>query len=248
VESAFAVKTDHLQSDVALWLTRTALASVLAAMVWAVRFFVAEPGYIRMLAAAQDSEVQLLGQQVHFLAAITPFVGRGALRATSVASRKIRSNATPRAERMRLADSLARVTAEDSARFSALDLLGLRASRRRYVVAREIMLARERRLWEALGRDDARGFQRAVDDFMIAKAGLDAIEARDSIENAEQSQRADSAEAVLKWNSLRALGAAVVFIVGFVIMQAFAGFAFTGRWEWWPVRLAARRLDGGSPR
>ncbi len=209
------MKTAHLRSEVALWLTRTALAAVLAGMVWAARFLVAEPPI--------DSAIRLLGQRVQFLAAIAPFAEGGVRRATSVAALKLLANATPRLERMRLADSLARATAEDSARFSALDLLGLRASRRRYVVAQEIVFARERRLWEAHGRDDARGFQRAVDDYMIAKAGLDAIWSRDA--------EADSAEAVLKWSSLPALGAAAVLFVGFVIVLASAGFAFTGRRE-----------------
>ncbi len=242
MEPAFAVKTDHLQSEVALWLTRTALAAVLAVMVWAARFLVAYPGHERLdaLHASQDSAVQLVRQKAQFTAEIAGFAESGLARATSAASRKVKSNATPRAERRRLADSLARATAEDSARFSALDLLGLRASRRRYVVAQEIVFARERRLWEALGRDDARGFQRAVDDYMIANAGLSAIQALDSTENAQQSQRArhlaGRVVAVLKWSILQTLGAGAVLIVGFVIVQAFAGFAFTGRWEWWPGR------------
>src|SRR6266852_2130453 len=99
----------QLQSEVALWLTRSILAGVVAAMIWGARVITSDPngGEIAPLLTAAESLGTLIHANLEVARALDSASGRALRRATSPAVVRLESGAATRTERIRLADSLA---------------------------------------------------------------------------------------------------------------------------------------------
>lgn len=236
---------DKRREEIVLWLIRSVLAAVVGVMVWGARFLTSDPeSEYAKFTIATDSLSREQQADLKILEQLLEAGKRRSSRHAGAVEGKVRSTATPRTERLRLADSLAIAAADDSAKISALALIGVTDIGRRSVLASEIVLGRERRYWEAvahLAMDDrgaAKAVARAADEEAIARVGLIAVVEHTEARIAAQEKRAieirDQALRLSKMLRTRARLAAVALVVGLLVLQAFAAFAFTGRMELLP--------------